>query len=110
MQTVADRLDQLLDTAPADAPALTDRDRRIGYAALRARVAAVAGALQQQLSPGDRVAVWLPKSLECVVALFAIARAGAVAVPVNPMLKSGQLLHILQDSGARLLLTHKSRA
>jgi acyl-CoA ligase (AMP-forming) (exosortase A-associated) len=44
-----------------------------------------------------------------VVLLFAIARAGAVAVPVNPVLKGQQLLHILQDSGAALLVTHKAR-
>jgi acyl-CoA ligase (AMP-forming) (exosortase A-associated) len=104
------RLDALLDHGRGDAIALHDRDRSLTYAALDAQVSAVAGALQQRVAPGERVAIWLPKSLEAVVLTFAISRAGAVAVPVNPVLRSQQLGHILTDSGARLLVTHGARA
>lgn len=104
------RLHELLDVGAADAVALVERDRRMTYAELRDAVAAVAAGLLQHVAPGDRVAIWLPKSLECVVLLFAISRAGAVAVPVNPVLRGQQLLHILQDSGATLLVTHRTRA
>lgn len=103
------RFDHLLDRGAADALALTDRDRRLTYAELKAEVAAVAGALRARVAPGDRVAVWLPKSLECVVLLFAIARAGAVAVPLNPVIRAQQVQHILSDSGAALLVTHRAR-
>jgi acyl-CoA ligase (AMP-forming) (exosortase A-associated) len=104
------RLDQLLACGAPDALALVERDRRLTYAELDARVSAVAGALAARVAPGDRVAVWLPKSIECVVLLFAIARAGAVMVPVNPVLKGQQVGHILADSGAVLLVTHRARA
>lgn len=104
------RLDHLLDRGAADAPALTDRDRRLSYAELKGQVAAVAGSLKARISPGDRVAVWLPKSLECVVLLFAIGRAGGVAVPLNPVLRAQQVQHILSDSGAVLLISHRARA
>jgi acyl-CoA ligase (AMP-forming) (exosortase A-associated) len=105
-----ERLDQLPGRGAREATALLERDRRLTYAELDSQVSAVAGALARQVTPGDRVAVWLPKSIECVVLLFAIARAGAVMVPVNPVLKGQQVAHILADSGAALLLTHKARA
>ena len=103
------RLDHLLDRGAPEAVALVDRDRKLTYAELKAEVAAVSGALKTRVSPGDRVAVWLPKSLEGVVLLFAIARAGAVAVPLNPVLRGQQVLHILSDSGAALLVSHRAR-
>lgn len=103
-------LDQLLARGDRGATALVDRDRRLGYAELDVLVTRVAAALAARVAPGARIAVWLPKSLECVVALFAIARAGAVSVPVNPVLHAQQVQHILADSGASLLLTHRARA
>jgi acyl-CoA ligase (AMP-forming) (exosortase A-associated) len=105
-----ERLDQLLGCGGRHAPALVERDRRLTYAELEAQVSAVAGSLAARVAPGDRVAVWLPKSIECVVLLFAIARAGAVMVPVNPVLKGQQVAHILADSGAALIVTHRARA
>jgi len=104
------RLDELLGCGAREAIALVERDRRMTYAELDSQVSAVAGALAGRVAPGDRVGVWLPKSIECVVLLFAIARAGAVMVPVNPALKGQQVAHILADSGAVLLVTHRARA
>jgi acyl-CoA ligase (AMP-forming) (exosortase A-associated) len=104
------RADELLKRGrPADL-ALIDRDRRLTYAELDARVSAVAGALAARAPPGDRIAVWLPKSLECVSLLCAILRAGLVMVPVNPALRGQQVHHILNDSGACLIVTHRARA
>lgn len=104
------RLDELLGCGAPTATALVERDRRLTYAELEAQVSGVAAALSARVAPGDRVAVWLPKSIECVVLLFAIARAGAVMVPVNPVLKGQQVGHILADSGAALLVTHRARS
>lgn len=91
--------------------ALIDRAGALDYAALEAMVGAVAawlGALG--LPAGARVATWLPKTrLACVMPL-AVARAGLVHVPINPLLKRGQVAHILADSGAVLLVTHAGRA
>lgn len=108
-RNIVQRLDHLLERGAPAALALVDRDRRLTYAELQAQVAAVAGALQGRVSAGERIAVWLPKSLECVVLLFAIARAGAIAVPLNPVLRGQQVQHILADSGAVLLISHRAR-
>ncbi len=105
-----ERLDQLLGCGAPAAVALVERDRRLTYAELDAMVRAVADALAQRITPGDRVAVWLPKAIPGVVLIFAIARAGGVMVPVNPVLKGQQVGHILADSGASLLVTHRARA
>lgn len=60
-------------------------------------------------TPGDRVAVWLPKTIDNVVLIFGAAAAGAVFVPINPVLKPHQVVHILRDSGARFLVTQARR-
>lgn len=105
------RLDALLGRGAADAPALIQGGRRLSYAELDGLVSAVAACLVARgVEPGDRVAVYSPKTIESVAAMFAAARAGAVLVPVNPILKPAQVAHILSDSGAQLLVTQRARA
>jgi acyl-CoA ligase (AMP-forming) (exosortase A-associated) len=62
------------------------------------------------LARGERVAVFLDKRVEFVVAVFAAAHAGLVAVPVNPLLRPGQLQHVLADCAAAALVTTPGRA
>lgn len=57
----------------------------------------------------DRVAIFLPKQFEWVIALFATSLAGGVVVPINHVLKTRQVIHILRNSGARYIVTTKSR-
>lgn len=105
-----DRLDQLLGCGAPGATALVDAAGTLSYAALDALVAQLAGAIAARVPAGERVAVWLPKSCRAVALMLAVSRAGAVLVPVNPVLRGRQVGHILADSGAALLLTHAARA
>ena len=90
--------------------ALTLGDRGLTYRDLQAQVAAVAGQLlHHRLSGGARVAVYLDKRFETVVASFAATAAGGVLVPVNPVLKPRQVGHILQDALAQVLVTSAAR-
>ncbi|MGM9513914.1 acyl-CoA ligase (AMP-forming), exosortase A system-associated [Roseateles sp. DB2] len=92
------------------AEALVDGDRRIDYATLRNRVlAAAAGLRARGLARGERVGLLLDKRQETVEAIFAIAAAGGVCVPINPLLKADQVSHILSDSGARGLISSATR-
>jgi acyl-CoA ligase (AMP-forming) (exosortase A-associated) len=94
----------------ASRPALVQGGTTLSYTELDQRVARAARGLAALLpAAGERVAVYLPKTPETVVALFASAAAGAVCIPVNPVLKSDQVRHILKDSGARILVTSASR-
>jgi acyl-CoA ligase (AMP-forming) (exosortase A-associated) len=56
-----------------------------------------------------RVAVYLEKRIDTVVALFGAAAAGGVFVPVNPLLKAEQVGHILNDCTVRILVTSAER-
>ncbi len=80
------------------------------YVAAAREIRRASGAfLAHGLRAGERVAVYLPKSFETVISLFAAARAGGVFVPVNPVLKARQVNHILSDSGAAILVTSADR-
>jgi long-chain acyl-CoA synthetase len=53
--------------------------------------------------PGDRVAIMLPNVPDFAVIYYGILRAGAVVVPMNPLLKEREVGYYLGDSGARLI-------
>ena len=80
------------------------------YAALARDVECAAQVLLGQgVLRGDRVAVYLEKRVENVVAMFGASLAGAVFVPVNPLLKAEQVVHILNDCNVRVLVTSPER-
>jgi long-chain acyl-CoA synthetase len=74
------------------------------YRALDEASARVAGLLQERgLRPGDRVGLMMPNVAEVPVVYYGILRAGAVVVPMNPLLKGREVAYYLSDSGAGLL-------
>jgi len=103
----------LLENAAQRAPqqvAVVDGDTRYTYAQLRALSARLAGALLAQgLRRGDRVGIYLEKSIEALVAMTAIAHAGGVYVNLNPQLRSVQASHIIQNCQVRMLVADAAR-
>lgn len=96
--------------ATPDAPAITFSAQTLTYEALAVSIdQAAAGFLQLGLLRSERVAIYLEKRFETVIATFAAARAGAVFVPINPVLKSEQVGHILIDCNVRVLVTSAER-
>ena len=92
------------------APALSYQGVVTSYGALAHCVQACASALLQLgLQRGQRVAVYLEKREENVAAMFGAAAAGAVFVPVNPLLKPEQVAYILADCAVSVLLTSPER-
>ncbi len=86
--------------------ALVDGKQRISYAELASRVSRFGKLLRTSgVSRGDRVAIFLPRSIESVVALFGAWYAGAVAVVVNDILKTRQVNYILDHAEASLLIS-----
>lgn len=106
-------LHQLLFNSALHSPnsvAMQYKDVSVSYARLESLVRLQAQALQAlNLQRQQRVAIYLPKQTETVSSLLAISLAGAVFVPVNPVLKSQQVLHILIDCNVCILITSKSR-
>src|SRR3954447_2383097 len=80
-------------------------DFTLSYAALDAASARVAGLLAAKgVGPGDRVGIMLPNVPHFPVAYYGTLRAGAVVVPLNPLLKEREVAFHLGDSGAKVLL------
>jgi len=67
------------------------------------------GLLSLGVGRGERVAIYLEKRFEWVVAAFGAAAAGMVFVPVNPLLKPEQVGYILRDCGVCVLVTSPER-
>ncbi len=57
-----------------------------------------------KLQKGDRVAVMMPNLHQYIITMSAVLRSGLVMVNVNPLYTARELLHQLQDSGAKVLV------
>src|SRR3990167_1878238 len=57
------------------------------------------------IKKGDRVAIFLPNSIEFIEALFGVSLSGAVSVPINSSFKTVEVGFYLEHSGARLIVT-----
>ncbi|AUG75716.1 hypothetical protein CFP65_0767 [Kitasatospora sp. MMS16-BH015] len=91
--------------ASPGAVALSDGHRRLTYAELDARAEALAALLRAEgVRPGDRVAVCLDRSVELVVALLGVLKAGAAYLPLALTEAPARLAGMLADAGAELAL------
>lgn len=87
-----------------------DRHGSLSYGQLAASVRAFADGLDGLgVERHERVGVYLPKRPETVVAMLGGSAAGAVFVPINPLLKARQVGHILQDCNVGVLVTARER-
>jgi fatty-acyl-CoA synthase len=79
---------------------------RFSYAELKREADALAGFLQQRcgVGKGDRVLLYLQNSPQFLVAYYAILRADAVIVPVNPMNRTEELRHYVDDAQTRVAI------
>jgi len=78
----------------------------LSYADLKSQVDTLAAHLQSLgVKQGDRVVLNMQNCPQLVIAHFAILRANAVVVPVNPMNRAEELKHYITDPDARVALT-----
>ena len=95
-------------TRTPDAPAVRFRNETVSYADLNARANRLAGYLVDAgAGPGTLVAVCMERSVEMVVSLYAILKAGAAYVPVDPDYPPDRIAFMLEDASAPLLLTQR---
>ncbi|TCK00105.1 non-ribosomal peptide synthase/polyketide synthase [Nocardia alba] len=107
--TATGLLPDLLAAAVAAQPdheAVTDGDRTLTYRELDRASSRLARVLiDGGVGPDDVIAVGLPRSIESVLAVWAIAKSGAAWLPVDPSYPLDRITHMVTDSGARLGLT-----
>src|SRR4051812_47812783 len=79
---------------------------RITYKQLDAEVNALAGYLEHKLGvrPGDKVLLFMQNSPQFVIGYYAILRANAVVVPINPMVVADELEFYVRDCGIQTAL------
>ncbi|MCK4600467.1 long-chain-fatty-acid--CoA ligase [Candidatus Bipolaricaulota bacterium] len=84
--------------------AIIDQGCKISYQELNERVNQLArGLIELGVQKGEKVGLWMPNGPKWVIAYFAIARIGAVVVPMNTRYKSHEVYYILQNSEATTL-------
>src|SRR5262245_26578702 len=107
------QVEEFLELSAARLPgktALICGDRRLTYRELDEQCNRLAAALPQLgVVRGDRVAVCLSNSVEAVVSIFAILKAGAIFTVLSSAASSSQLFAILSNSGAKVLVTDNRR-
>ena len=89
-----------------DAAAIYYYGTRISYAGMKSEADALAGYLQQRcgVRKGDRVLLYLQNSPQFIIGYYAILRADAVVVPVNPMNLTEELCHYIEDADAAVAI------
>jgi amino acid adenylation domain-containing protein len=86
------------------------KDQTITYAELVKKANKLANILHAQgIKRGDRVGIYLHKSLETAIAIYGILKAGAVYVPLDPMMPISRLAYIVQDCGLSYLITQEQK-
>ncbi|NLF63325.1 MAG: AMP-binding protein [Chloroflexi bacterium] len=101
---VQDFLEQSAARTPEKVALVCD-GQRLTYATVEAMANRMAQALREHgVRPGDRVALFLPNSIELVAGIFAVLKAGGVFVVVNSTTKRDKLVYMLNNCRAAALV------
>jgi amino acid adenylation domain-containing protein len=102
---VHELIEAQVDRMP-DAPAVAFREREISYAELDRRANRLATYLRGLgVGPGERVGVFLDRSIDMVVALLGVLKAGGAYIPLDPQYPLDRLGYVLEDAGPAAVLT-----
>lgn len=85
--------------------AITFFNKTFTYEQLNQIIQIVAANLKNAgIQKGDRIGIMLPNCPQYVISYYAALLCGAIVVQVNPMYKANELLHVLNDSGSKILI------
>jgi amino acid adenylation domain-containing protein len=111
---MTERLQDLLSTSAESCPdeiAVVDGPRNATYLELERRANQLGHLLLDLgIEPGDRVGIYLDKSIESLLAIYGALKAGAVYVPFDLDAPPARLGYIARDCGIRHLLTGSEKA
>lgn len=102
--SLQDFFKQSVDTYP-NHTAMTFFQKTFTYTELNQLIQIAASNLKNAgIQKGDRVGIMLPNCPQYVISYYAVLLCGAIVVQVNPMYKASELLHVLNDSGSKMLI------
>ena len=97
-------LDRAVERTP-ERTAIAFQNWHVSYRHLRVRAGRFAAGLRRLgVARGDRVAIMLPNLPQTIISYWGALYAGATVVFVNPLYMETELTHILEDSGAKVLI------
>jgi acyl-CoA ligase (AMP-forming) (exosortase A-associated) len=105
--------DLLLNSAERypDKNAVYHHDNALTYSQISEQSLQLANALKNEgVNKGDRVCFYLEKRFEKIVSIFGISMCGAVLVPLRRLSREAQVTHIINNSGASIIITTAFRA
>jgi acyl-CoA ligase (AMP-forming) (exosortase A-associated) len=89
-----------------DKEALVHGSERLSYRDIAHRVAGLAEGLRDAgIGRSERVGIYLEPSISQVVSIFGVSQAGGTFVPINAVLLTDQVAHIVRDCGMKALIT-----
>jgi long-chain acyl-CoA synthetase len=92
-----------------DRPAITFKDEATTFARFELESNRLANGLAALgLTTGDRLALYLPNCPQYEFAFYAASKLGAIACPMNPSYREREITYQVNDSGAKVLMTHSS--
>ncbi|WP_437796531.1 non-ribosomal peptide synthetase [Sorangium sp. So ce693] len=92
----------------SDQPAVSSATRSLSYAELDTHATRLAQSLLGRgAAAGTRIAHFLQRDVDAIVAMLAILKAGAVYVPIDPDYPAARIAYVLDDCGADLVLTRR---
>jgi amino acid adenylation domain-containing protein len=84
--------------------------KALTYAELETKANQLANMLQEQgVKKGDRVGFYLNKSLETIIGVYGIMKAGAAYVPLDPFAPAPRLAFVIRNCGIRHLITSEMK-
>ena len=102
-------LPQTIDNTASQSPnkeAVRFFGTSLTYEELALKSSSLASVLKEQgVKRGDRVGTFMKKSLEAVISLYGIMKAGATFVPLDPLAPPARISSVIEDSGIRCLLS-----
>ena len=113
-ETIPFQLAQTVQAHP-DRVALTflrrgEEETRLTFAGLLNDIQMLAAELERLgVNHGDRVVIFLPKSIVAVVAHFAVQAVGAISVPLNPGFTKNEMHYLLDDSSPKLIIAEPAK-
>ena len=105
---LAQLVEQQVERTP-NAEAVVYGKQRLTYGALNVRANQLAHELRKLgAGPDQAVGLYVERSTDLIVALLAIVKTGAAYLPLDPLFPAERIAHMLEDSGARVLVTQQS--
>jgi len=107
--TVVHRLIEAQVAATPDAVAVTYEGASLSYGEANRRANRLAHYISERgVKKGDLVGIYMDRSLDMLVALLGVMKAGAAYVPLDPAFPEERLLYMLYHAGASVILTQES--